>query len=142
MNNDGSKGGKWSALPYTSMEEALSFIQTLRTAASECQHEPVAIDSTDHRHPLAVHPICRRCCQEIEWRASISRFVAKTEDPYKPGAPCTVNASGDMALMCEARPFFNAPCVIVKRTKAGLIQVALAVDLRRTYSFPQRNVDL
>lgn len=111
MNDDGSKGGKWSALPYTSMEEALSFIQTLRTVASE-------------------------------GRASISRFVAKTEDPYKPGTPCTVNASGDMALMCEARPFFNVPCVIVKRTKAGLIQVALAVDLRRTYSFPQRNVDL
>lgn len=63
-------------------------------------------------------------------------------DKYTAGAPCTVNTSGDRYMAVDERPFFGVPCVVVKRTKAGLIMVALQSDEKRTYSFPQRNVDL
>jgi hypothetical protein len=67
---------------------------------------------------------------------------AEARDRYAPGTPCTVNTSGDMFMMTDAREFFGAPCVVIKRTKAGLILVALHGDLKRVYSFPQRNVDV
>lgn len=59
----------------------------------------------------------------------------------KPGDACTVNSSGDLFMLVEARPFIGAPCVYVKTTKAGLAQVALAADTRRTLSVALRNVD-
>ena len=67
---------------------------------------------------------------------------AEASDKYAPGTPCTVNTSGDMFMMADARGFFGVPCVVVKRTKAGLILVARHGDLKHTYSFPQRNVDV
>ena len=67
---------------------------------------------------------------------------AEARDKYAPGTPCTVNTSGDMAMMADARGFFGVSCVILKRTKAGLIMVARNSDLKHTYSFPQRNVDV
>ena len=66
----------------------------------------------------------------------------EARDKYAPGTPCTVNTSGDMFMMADARDFFGVPCVVVKRTKAGLILVARHGDLKHTYSFPQRNVDV
>lgn len=46
---------------------------------------------------------------------------ARVCDRYSPGTPCTVNASGDMFMMADARLFFGVPCVVVKRTKAGVV---------------------
>ncbi len=65
-----------------------------------------------------------------------------TMHPYVAGMPCTVNTSGDIAMMADARPFLGVECVIVKRTKAGLIMVARKSHPKQTYSFPQRNVDV
>lgn len=63
-------------------------------------------------------------------------------EKYVAGTQCTVNTSHDMFMIGEARHFFGEPCVVIKRTKSGLILVALQRDLNHTYSFPQRNVDL
>lgn len=63
-------------------------------------------------------------------------------EKYVAGAQCTVNTSHDMFMIGEARPFFDKPCVVIKRTKSGLILVALQQNLKHTFSFPQRNVDL
>lgn len=63
-------------------------------------------------------------------------------DTYAPGMPCTVNLNGDIAILAEAREFFGVPCVVIKRTKAGLILVARQGDLTHAYPFPQRNVDV
>lgn len=64
-------------------------------------------------------------------------------DPRSPeGRPCTVNGEGDLAMNYDARRWFiGAPCVVVKLTKAGLVQVALADDPKRTISVPIRNID-
>lgn len=56
-----------------------------------------------------------------------------------PGQECTLNRHGDLFMVHEARAFIDAPCVVVKRTKAGLVQVALKSDPRQTYSAPLRN---
>lgn len=58
------------------------------------------------------------------------------------GDACTVNSAGDLFMLFEARPFIGAHCVYVKTTKAGLAQVALSADPRRTLSVPLRNVDV
>ncbi len=58
-----------------------------------------------------------------------------------PGTRCTLNENGDLFCHHEAREFIGAECVIVKKTKAGLIQVALKRDHKRTFSAPQHNVD-
>lgn len=65
-----------------------------------------------------------------------------TDDIGKPGTKCTLNAQGDLFFERESHEFIGADCVVVKRTKAGLIMVALENDRKRTYSVPQRNVDL
>lgn len=57
------------------------------------------------------------------------------------GATCTLNGAGDLAMDFDARPFIGSKCVVIKTTKAGLVQVALVEDRRRTYSAPQRNVE-
>lgn len=63
-------------------------------------------------------------------------------DRYVSGTQCTVNRNRDMFMIYEARQFFGCQCVIVKRTKSGLVQVALASNAKAVYSFPQSNVDL
>ncbi len=63
-------------------------------------------------------------------------------DKYTPGATVKVNMSGDIYCMADCRDFLCAKCVVVKKTKSGLIMVALNSDMKRTYSFPQRNIDL
>jgi hypothetical protein len=64
------------------------------------------------------------------------------DDIYKSGTLCTLNELGDLYFNVESRDFIGAPCVIVKRTKAGLIQVALVENPNKTYSAPQRNVEI
>lgn len=61
---------------------------------------------------------------------------------YAHGVPCAVNSSSDMDMLAEARKFFGVPCVVIKRTKAGLILVARQGDLKHAHPFPQRNVDV
>jgi hypothetical protein len=61
---------------------------------------------------------------------------------YIPGTKCTVNKNGDLFLDSAIRPFFNKDCVIVKRTKSGLIQVALSSNKKCMCSVPARNIDL
>ena len=58
------------------------------------------------------------------------------------GDACTINGSGDLMMLHEARPFIGRECVVVKLTKSGLVQVALRAEPKMRYSFPQRNVDL
>ena len=60
---------------------------------------------------------------------------------YIAGAECTVNNDGDLFACYDAREFIDAECVIVKKTRAGLIQVALKNNPKRTYSVPQRNIN-
>lgn len=63
-------------------------------------------------------------------------------DRYATGVRCTVNGLSDLFFDVEARDFIGQPCTVVKRTKAGLIQVALVDQPLKTYSVPQRNVDI
>jgi hypothetical protein len=63
-------------------------------------------------------------------------------EEFVAGAECTINGSGDLYMTYEARPFIGAACIIIKRTKAGLIQVQLKADPKMRYSFPERNVDI
>jgi hypothetical protein len=58
------------------------------------------------------------------------------------GKLCTINRSGDLYMDADTRPFIGELCVILKRTKAGLIQVALEQDRKQVYSFPRKNVDI
>jgi hypothetical protein len=60
---------------------------------------------------------------------------------WRPGDQCTVNDRGDLFMDWGARMFIGKPCVIVKRCKSGLIQIALEINPRYVYSVPQRNVD-
>ena len=76
--------------------------------------------------------IANNCC----------KIMATQEYKYKPGKICTVNQDGDLWLIAEAKPFIDKVCVIVKRTKAGLIQVALLNDQRKTFSVGQKNITL
>jgi hypothetical protein len=57
------------------------------------------------------------------------------------GDRCTLSSLGDLYVEDEARPFIGAECIFVKVTKAGLAQVALAADPRKTYSAPPRNLE-
>ena len=61
-------------------------------------------------------------------------------DKYQPGRDCTLDRTGDLYCEYESREFIGEPCTIVKRTKAGLIQVALKKDPKKTYSAPQKNI--
>lgn len=58
-----------------------------------------------------------------------------------PGTLCTVNTLGDICMSSEVRPFIRAPCVVIKITKAGLVQIALESNVKLTYSVPLRNID-
>lgn len=70
-----------------------------------------------------------------------SRSVEATAERYPtPGQKCTLNRCGDLFMDYEARTFIGAECVVLKVTKAGLVQVALQDDPKRTYSAPLRNV--
>lgn len=61
---------------------------------------------------------------------------------YLAGAKCRINTQGDVFMMRDAKPFMSELGVVVRETKAGLIQVSLLSDSRKTHSFPKRNVDL
>ena len=61
---------------------------------------------------------------------------------YIAGVECTVNNNGDLFVCYDAREFIDIECVIVKKTRAGLIQIALKNNPKRTYSVPQRNINV
>lgn len=54
------------------------------------------------------------------------------------GTPCAVKAQSAEWLAHNQLRFIGAPCVVVKRTRAGLIQIALARRPRHTTSMSQR----
>lgn len=58
---------------------------------------------------------------------------------FEPGTKCTINTRQPMYDITW-RPWVDQPCVIVKRTKAGLIQVAKISDPKATVSVPQENI--
>ena len=58
----------------------------------------------------------------------------------KEGQSCTLNGDGDLYMDKELREFIAAPCKVVKRTKSGLIQIALTSDTTKMVSVPQKNV--
>ncbi len=64
------------------------------------------------------------------------------KDIYTPGAKCTVNGYRDLMMNREQGRFIDKPCVIVRRTKAGLIQVAMENDPTATTSVPQYNITM
>jgi len=63
-------------------------------------------------------------------------------DIFIPGIPCIVNGLNDLYMDFDARPFIGQECFIIKRTKGGLIQVALKSNIKKMHSFAQRNIDL
>lgn len=60
----------------------------------------------------------------------------------KPGTLCTINNKGDLAQNAPCSDFIGQPCEVVKRTKAGLIEVRLIRNPKRVMSFAPRNVEV
>lgn len=58
---------------------------------------------------------------------------------YFPGKTCNYSPRGDTITDVQKK-FKGQQCVILKRTKSGLIHVALLADRRVTASFPQRDL--
>jgi hypothetical protein len=58
------------------------------------------------------------------------------------GKYCFINALRDLYMDTNARPFIHQLCRIIKITKSGLIQVHLAGQPKRTYSFARHNVEI
>lgn len=61
----------------------------------------------------------------------------RKEVEYIPGRLCVVSNWGHMRINKE---FLDKVCVIVKKTKSGLIQVCLRDDDRKTISVPPNNI--
>lgn len=57
------------------------------------------------------------------------------------GSEHYVNGLGDLYFDRESRPFIRQRVVVLKKTKAGLYQIALISDRKKTYSLPKRNLD-
>jgi len=62
-------------------------------------------------------------------------------DIFSPGKTCVINGLNDLYMDYDARPFIGQECFVIKRTKSGLIQVALRSNIRKMYSFAQKNID-
>lgn len=58
------------------------------------------------------------------------------------GSQVRINREGDISFDAEARKFIGKKCIVLKTTKAGLIQVRLNSNPKDTMSFPKKNVDL
>lgn len=63
-----------------------------------------------------------------------SEFVA--------GTPCTVNYTGDVYFDADCHDFLGKPCLIIKKTKAGLVMVRLRDNPHRTYTFKPKNITI
>lgn len=63
-----------------------------------------------------------------------------TWDQIVPGLRCTVTRDHDLWFEYEARAFIDQRCVIKKITKAGLVQIMLEDNPKRTYSAPKSNI--
>lgn len=63
-------------------------------------------------------------------------------DKYAPGTKCTVNCSRDLLIDRTYGKWVGEDCVIVKRTKGGLIQVALESKPKSVCAVPQGNITM
>lgn len=90
------------------------------------------------------HP-CNLCFQSWWMNKDIPEFweeIKEMIDKYKPGLKCKINSAGDLFFIDDAKKFIGQTCIIIKRTRAGLIQVCLESDHRQKISLPQKNVDI
>lgn len=78
----------------------------------------------------------------MEKKGSYNRNWHGDPDPFKPGLPCTANRNRDQWCEYDSREFIDAECFIIKRTNRGLIQIALKLNPKKTYSFGQKNITL
>jgi hypothetical protein len=60
----------------------------------------------------------------------------------KPGDKCTVNNYGGIDLNGPCHEFIGQRCTLVKRNVAGMFEVRLDADPKRTMAFHARNLDL
>jgi hypothetical protein len=58
------------------------------------------------------------------------------------GKECVINYFGDVYADADSRPFLGQKCIILKKTKAGLTQVALKADPKKKFSFNNRNISI
>ena len=63
-------------------------------------------------------------------------------DLYATGKLCTINNGRDLMMDSVAKKFIGSKCVIVKRCKSGLIQVARVDNSKDTCVVPQYNITL
>jgi hypothetical protein len=72
-------------------------------------------------------------------------MIIKTEGGgellIEPGVKCTVSGRGDLMMVRADGHLIGKDCVIVKRCKSGLIQVALEDNPKYMRSIPQSNVE-
>jgi hypothetical protein len=59
----------------------------------------------------------------------------------EPGVKCAVNGGGDLGFCRDDGVLIGKNCVIVKRCKSGLIQVALESDPKYIRSIRQSNLE-
>jgi hypothetical protein len=45
---------------------------------------------------------------------------------FKPGDSVIINSCSDLTMIADAKPFIGKECIVIKYTKAGLVQVYLA----------------
>ena len=60
---------------------------------------------------------------------------------FDPGTPCTVNGFGDLMMVRADGHLIGKDCVIVKKCKSGLYQVALMNDPKYVRSIPKSNIE-
>ncbi len=56
------------------------------------------------------------------------------------GQYVSVSGHGDLKFDVASRDFIDALCVVVKYTRAGLVQVRLYSELAKTFSVRQSNI--
>jgi len=64
------------------------------------------------------------------------------KERLRPGAPCAIRPFGWSAANWEIQPFIGSRCVMVKRTKAGRIQIADAAFPKQRISVNERCIEL
>lgn len=64
--------------------------------------------------------------------------IKEVDNSYTPNRICVVSGRGDLAM--SHKEFVNKVCVIIKKTKSGLIQVRLRDNDRKIASVPQSNI--
>ena len=104
-----------------------------------------SLDSITARHSFRVWDEAWKQCANTMYGVLQESFKPPMYAPktvFKPGILCTVNGNGDLGMIHQAKPFIHKSCIIVKKCRSGLIQVALESDPRQMYSVPESNIDL